>query len=67
MNRPSVLLRTKMAAAQAVGVFLSLVAAIVFLAVGVNIPSIKFDFLGIAGYALGSERKDSIVFVGQVG
>ncbi|CAL6307361.1 unnamed protein product [Bathycoccus prasinos] len=57
VNRPSVLLRTKMAAAQAVGVFLLLVAAIVFLAVGVNIPSIKFDFLGIAGYALGSSEK----------
>jgi hypothetical protein len=57
VNRPSVLLRTKMAAAQAVGVFLLLVAAIVFLAVGVNIPSVKFDFLGIAGYALGSSEK----------
>lgn len=57
VSRPSVLLRTKMAAAQAVGVFLLLVAAAVFLAVGVNIPSIKFDFLGIAGYALGSSEK----------
>jgi hypothetical protein len=57
VNRPSVLLRTKMAATQAVVVFLLLVAAAVFLAVGVNIPSIKFDFLGIAGYALGSSQK----------
>ena len=57
VNRPSVLLRTKIAALQAAVVFLFLVASVVSLAVGVSIPSIKFDFLGIAGYALGSNEK----------
>ena len=50
-----------MAAAQAVGVFLSLVAAIVFLAARCEHTVIKFDFLGIAGYAPSSERLDRLM------
>jgi hypothetical protein len=56
-KNPERLLRTKSAFAQAVAVFVLLVCSCSFLAIGVCTSAIQFDFLGIAGYALGSEEK----------